>query len=252
MAELNDQDLQGLRRLLDMNSDGAMTKSEALKLFKQMVEFLAKNKQENETFKQALQQAIKQITDKLDIKHSSLNEGLRKQVDSLFVGEKMSAMEKKHAEMMGMADMKVKGLRHGKDGMPGKPGLRGPAGSPDLPKEVRNKLESLEGQERLDKSAIKGLDELEKKVESAGRGRIISGPMNLTQYYNASSQADGSNRTFTGIPTARHIPMIFLKGQNPVTLLADVDYTIGNKSITILNHNEPPAANVGVYIQYIK
>lgn len=58
----------------------------------------------------------------------------------------------------------------GKDGM----SIIGPAGkdgSPDTPKQVRDKLESLRGEERLDKSAIKGLDDLEKRIQlGASRG----------------------------------------------------------------------------------
>jgi hypothetical protein len=38
-------------------------------------------------------------------------------------------------------------------------GLPGTNGSPDTAEDIRNKLESLEGNERIDKSAIKGLDD---------------------------------------------------------------------------------------------
>lgn len=49
--------------------------------------------------------------------------------------------------------------RDGKDGIPGARGERGFDGSPDTPEEVRDKLSSLEGGERLNVSAIDGIDE---------------------------------------------------------------------------------------------
>lgn len=48
--------------------------------------------------------------------------------------------------------------RDGRDGIDGINGENGQDGSPDTPEQVRDKLESLEGEERLDASAIKGLD----------------------------------------------------------------------------------------------
>ncbi|PIZ87458.1 MAG: hypothetical protein COX92_01135 [Candidatus Nealsonbacteria bacterium CG_4_10_14_0_2_um_filter_40_15] len=40
-------------------------------------------------------------------------------------------------------------------------------GSPDTPEEIRNKLEGLNGDERIDKSAIRGLEEL---IRGIGKG----------------------------------------------------------------------------------
>jgi len=48
----------------------------------------------------------------------------------------------------------------GKDGSDGLDGLDGVDGSPDTPTQVKDKLESLKGESRLDKSAIKGLDKV--------------------------------------------------------------------------------------------
>jgi len=48
----------------------------------------------------------------------------------------------------------------GSDGLDGKDGIDGKDGSPDTPTQVRDKLELLKKDERLSKSAIKGLDNL--------------------------------------------------------------------------------------------
>ncbi len=46
-----------------------------------------------------------------------------------------------------------------------KDGINGKDGSPDKPKDIRDKLESLKGENRLDISAIKGVKELKKEIK---------------------------------------------------------------------------------------
>jgi hypothetical protein len=53
----------------------------------------------------------------------------------------------------------------GKDGI-GLPGLDGKDGSPDTPIEVRDKLQTLQGDERLDVNAIKGLEAIDETIKS--------------------------------------------------------------------------------------
>lgn len=78
--------------------------------------------------------------------------------------------------------------RDGKDGVgtqgpkgdKGEPGqsIVGPAGrdgSPDMAEDIRNKLELLTGDERLDKSAIRGLDTLEADLQAAKSVRVLAG-----------------------------------------------------------------------------
>lgn len=83
----------------------------------------------------------------------------------------------------------IENVRDGKDGAkgedgedgppgpPGKDGRNGRDGSPDTASQVRDKLESLKGEARLDKGAIKGLDEA---IQSAGGTRVGWGAHPLT------------------------------------------------------------------------
>lgn len=48
----------------------------------------------------------------------------------------------------------------GPQGLPGIDGKEGPAGSPDTPEQIKGKLETLEGEDRLDAKAIKNLPEM--------------------------------------------------------------------------------------------
>ena len=69
-------------------------------------------------------------------------------------------------------------------------GLPGKDGSPDTPVEVRDKLETLEGDERLDKSAIKGIDQIEaniKKIEIRPTGNIV-GARGIGLYVDGSKK----------------------------------------------------------------
>lgn len=64
--------------------------------------------------------------------------------------------------------------RDGIDGLPGPQGAPGKDGSPDTPIQVRDKLETLKGSDRLRKDAIDGLDDIEKRLnETAPRGVFI-------------------------------------------------------------------------------
>jgi hypothetical protein len=70
--------------------------------------------------------------------------------------------------------------KKGEPGQPGAPGqsIQGPPGkdgSPDMAEDIRNKLELLEGDDRLDKKAIRGLDTLEADIKEAKSIRITPG-----------------------------------------------------------------------------
>lgn len=76
----------------------------------------------------------------------------------------------------------------GKNGKPGKDGAPGKEGSPDTPAQVRDKLETLEGDGRLDKSAIKGLEEIEKEAKKTKLTPTIFGRPALNLYVDGQKQ----------------------------------------------------------------
>ena len=72
------------------------------------------------------------------------------------------------ARIASMVQGKVKDGKNGTNGtngIDGKDGIDGIDGSPDTPKEIVAKLESLKGDGRLDKKAIKGLDDMATTTE---------------------------------------------------------------------------------------
>lgn len=69
----------------------------------------------------------------------------------------------------------IKVPKDGKDGAPGEAGTNGIDGSPDTPEQVRDKLETLKDENRLDWTAIKGLPDYFKMAKKAGRQMLVGG-----------------------------------------------------------------------------
>lgn len=100
--------------------------------------------------------------------------------------------------------------------------------------EIRDSLESLEGDNRLDKKAIKGLEDELKRIETGGSGRSVGSffaKRIFWQQKNLTGTIDGVNTVFTfeGKEPAQYSEKIFLNytEQNPLT-----DYTIAGRTIT--------------------
>ena len=131
----------------------------------------------------------------------------------------------------------------GENGIDGKNGLNGKDGkdgSPDTPEQVRDKLETLKGEERLDKSAIKGLDEELKKAGSGTAFSVFGAARNSVEYTDLSAQLNGVLTTFT-VPRRRFI--MVLASFAPYVLRPEVDYT-GSGTYTLTITNEIPAGRL--------
>lgn len=92
--------------------------------------------------------------------------------------------------------------KDGKNGKDGQDGIDGVDGSPDEPKDIKKKLESLKGDLRLDKKAIKGLDDV---MDKSDLDRAISILDKRTQYLinkrSTSTSGGGAFSSITGTPT---------------------------------------------------
>ena len=128
----------------------------------------------------------------------------------------------------------------GADGQKGEKGENGTDGAPDMAEDVRNKLELLDGEDRLDKKFIKGFGELEKEIEELkkrpiGRGGGTSAiGVAQTFKYIAHTEAptgdiDGANTTYTVKVDIWWIAGFTLNGENIAEL---PNYTFANKVIT--------------------
>ncbi len=108
----------------------------------------------------------------------------------------------------------------------------------DLPKlgePVRDSLELLQGENRLDKKAVKGIEELEKKIEEVASRptRNITGmkKIPIVKRVNLTSQVDGSTRTFT-LPRDTVAILGLFGTQFPITF-DEADWTFAGNTITL-------------------
>ena len=118
-----------------------------------------------------------------------------------------------------------------KSGERGEKGLSGRDGSPDAPEAIADKLESLKGDARLNKSAIKGLEEELLKVRQSkimGRAKV---PM--IRAIDLTSQVDGSATTFTVDKDVTKVLGLF-GSQFPVTFRATTDWTFAGRTISLV------------------
>lgn len=104
--------------------------------------------------------------------------------------------------------------------------------SPETPESVRDKLEELEGDDRLPISAIKDLEELLKKLRvgrGGGGGGGVSG-RELVKSYDLSPLLDGVTKTFA-LPG--NWTVLSVSGTSfPYTFRRLVDYTFTPQAIT--------------------
>ena len=122
---------------------------------------------------------------------------------------------------------------NGKDGESIK-GDKGDDGSPDSPEQVRDKLEILQGDERLDVSAIKGIDDkiaiLEKRISSIKIPQMGMKKIQYVKRVNLTSQVDGIVTSFT-LPKDTVAVISVASTQFPMTFDA-ADFTLtGNRLV---------------------
>lgn len=128
---------------------------------------------------------------------------------------------------------------------------------PHLGKAVRDGLEDLKGKQRLEPSAIVGLEKtLEdikgkiKKVRLRPAGFGI-GPINTVQFADLTSQCDGSTTTFS-VPTHRHAVML-VGTQFPIIYRPTTDFTTGNKTLDLVTTEvSAPKTGQTLLFLYIK
>lgn len=132
----------------------------------------------------------------------------------------------------------------GPKGDKGEQGEKGDAG--DLkelsPQEIRNSLELLQDDERLDKSAVKGLDDdfqrLEKQIASIPRGGGRRVPM--VKRAALTSQVNGITRTFT-LPKDTVAVLGIWGTEFPITF-DDADWTLAGNQLTLASGISIPQA----------
>jgi len=136
--------------------------------------------------------------------------------------------------------------------------LKGNDGSPDTSEDIRNKLELLMGDERLELSAIKGSEVLLKKIEDSYKrqnmplpasiriraydnGKLLNGPLGSINFVGATVtqtgedvtvNVSGGSGTITGTGTSPR--MTYWTGTSAIAAMANFSYTaptVGGDSV---------------------
>ena len=247
------EDLQIVMKASDILRKGDFETS-----FKKVLELVLQIQKNQQQAMADLRKTYEAVIQRLQNDHNDNYSKLRGQVDEVFVGDKVNGMTKEHTARMAATDKKlaeaeekIKSLKNGytpKKGIDYNDGKPGKDGRLIASEEVRNKLESLRGDERLDKTAIKGLEEMIKeKVVVRGGG----GPnANAVQFADLSSQCTGSNKTFT-TPKYRYA-LLLISTQFPVLYKPTTDFAIGNGQIILTDAVVAPASDQTFIFLYIK
>jgi len=131
---------------------------------------------------------------------------------------------------------------------------------PALGARIRDGLELLEGNERLEQSAIKDLVEtlarIEKRIDNISQGRSggagvgIGGLVNTVRTYDLSPQCDGVTKTFQ-VPSHRRV--VGLRSSSfPWNYRFLVDFTTGNKNLILTDEVIAPEGGQTLIFEYIK
>ncbi len=220
-----------------------------------------------------LLEVLKSLKGKLDGKDKELEESIAALEKGL--REDMTIESSDVRDQLGILRQKIKDikLRKGDKGDRGEPGKAGEPGAPgkdadsallakqitetiekDLPKfgtAFRDGLELLQGDERLDKSAVKGLDEEFTKV----RGEISSipsgggggGRRSHIRQYSLSSLCDGVTKSFTLPPKTINVIGVF-GTQFPINFEPFTDWTFNNNTLTLGSSVSAPESGQTLWI----
>ena len=246
MQEKKLQKLDHLLALLD--PENALTKKDFVESFEKMMELIMEILEEmrNQIAQLSLETAQKQIIQFLQNKGDSIK---GEKGDSI-KGDKGDSVNK--LEIISEILKQIPTPKPGSPGPPGPPGPRGwPAlklpgfprlpgppgppgepgedGSPDTPEQIKNKLETLEGEKRLDASAIKNLRriiELYAPVRRMGGGG--GGSIEIP-----TGTVNGSNTVFYVVGLPKYLIVDGLAKRETA------HYTLVGSTITIIDGTPP-------------
>jgi hypothetical protein len=237
--------IKKLQELLKLTSEG-LTREEFASAFKAAMDLILKvEKKQDDKFSQSLDDLKKQIENIANQKEKDIS-GLRD--DLINRVDKSIQAQKSNLDLMWE---KVNGVEDGKDADSVQivqdvlAQIKLPEYKEtvlDSPEQLRDKLELLKGNERLDKSAIKGLDELIKELEGKiskggriGGGGFNYGALTIHQTFDETPVNSGDNINFTIAiaPNPTNSLRLYRNGQR-LKIGASNDYTVSGHTITLL------------------
>lgn len=211
--------------------DDHLGKEEFTKSFAKVVASVEELRQTNSTEFEAIRAIIDTLAQQLKESNATDLATFKEEKDRAIEAALMAAIASLDSRMQAV-EQQAATLTDGPQGEKGEKGDPGKDGSPDMAEDIRNKLELLEGDERLDASAIKGLDELVKQAvpkQNGGTNFVIS--RGAVKIYDLSDQLDGSTTTFP-LPAFWRVLTVDLSS-TPNALRPTTDFTTDGAAMTI-------------------
>ena len=230
--------------------------------FKRVLEIILRKEKSLEQAVAGLKQKFDEMSSQMMSSHDESLGSIKKQVDSVFVGERMDAMRKEHEQMMAEMHKKMMSVKDGKPGMKGMdadPKMAATMAKEMMKPDMYQMKDVVMGEidKAITKNAeitklhefIKDLKEKVFKVTTAQASKGI-GATNAVQYADLSSQCDGATRTFT-VP--RHRIVLGLNStQFPIVYRPVTDFTTANLILTTSSALDPVAVGQTLIFTYVK
>jgi hypothetical protein len=238
--------LKKLQDLLKIASEG-LTREEFLKSFQAAIDLILKvEKKQDDKFQKTLDDLKTQIE---ELANSNESDFTTLKAD---FQKKINLALNDQAAGMNLIRDKVRKIKEGKDGKDGinglngsdgSPGAPGRDGSPDTAEDIVSKLESLTGQNRLDVSAIKGLEDRLKLIKPTPQTGFNYGALDLhlIDDETPTGTPNGVLRAFvlSRAPSPIGSLKVYVNGQR---MRKTEDYTFSGSTITF--NTAPPTGSV--------
>lgn len=168
--KLDDKKIESLHKLLAVFDTERLTSKDFMEGFQKVVEHVKKTQDLTVGHLTAITKAVNTAAGTLAQGNHGQISALRDQL-SASIEEQKKSLDQSHTEALSRLETAIAGIRNGNDAdedvIVGKVLAKiPPPAAPLIGEDFRNHLETLHGDERLDKSAIRGIDELEKKVNN--------------------------------------------------------------------------------------
>ena len=238
---------QILKHMKDMVKvfENLVTKEDFLNSFEKVLLKFKDLESKNTTNFSALRKSLEILSKEVKGDSTSTLEELKTSVETR-LNKAISDAYAEQEKTLSFVRDSVRRLRSGKDGIDGITPVKGvdyfdgKDGSPDTSEEIREKLESLVGDERLDKSAIRGLEELEEAVKNGKHVEVKGSSRGLWLSIDGVEKGILQNINLV-VGTGMSIAYSQVNGQDTITFEAS------GSGITIETPPETPDAIITVF-----
>lgn len=234
---MDDKTLENLKKFMAGMNPDFMKKQDAEAIIKKLLDFVSQMDGKYSGGLDKFQKLLETALNRIQNDHAVSMGELKKVFKEAGVGEQMKAMLDEHNALKTEHKAKLASIKDGKTPIKGRDyfdGINGKDGTLIKAEEIRDKLESLEGEDRLDASAIKGLEAILSDIKGLKQRPTGNGGMmgrDLIKDVDISASFNGSTKTFN-IHGIWNIISVSLSSYPFGSLRKNIDYTFTTTTIT--------------------